>query len=211
MKYKPPDDEPLEAPATPTTPGPDASSPEERCQLVTGTCLPRGSKDCNNNCSSDAVCDYDTGLCLCPAGYAGPDCSQPFKRPCTHRIRIMDPPDPFGIPILPPGPYSPLGSPNQPGPPGSGGGFNDFISSGGGAGTVTYEPPTALTAVGCTLTQVDTVMITMGCVTVDAILNIVGYLERRPWSQSNAVDLWSTLANWERWVIEPKPGDRGWP
>lgn len=49
---------------------------------------PQGSKECPNNCNNNiGVCDYDIGICNCPAGYSGDDCMTPFKRPCTNRYR----------------------------------------------------------------------------------------------------------------------------
>ncbi|KXZ50759.1 hypothetical protein GPECTOR_15g444 [Gonium pectorale] len=44
--------------------------------------LPRGDKPCPNDCSGVGQCQYDFGICYCPAGWGGPDCSQPRKRPC---------------------------------------------------------------------------------------------------------------------------------
>ncbi|PNW69692.1 hypothetical protein CHLRE_24g755397v5 [Chlamydomonas reinhardtii] len=47
---------------------------------------PRGNKDCpatqHGPCNGVGQCQYDFGLCYCPAGWGGPDCSQPRKRPC---------------------------------------------------------------------------------------------------------------------------------
>ncbi|GAX80495.1 hypothetical protein CEUSTIGMA_g7933.t1 [Chlamydomonas eustigma] len=48
---------------------------------------PRGSKQCPGNCSSVGNCNYDTGLCDCPAGWTGLDCGTLFLRPCTNRDR----------------------------------------------------------------------------------------------------------------------------
>ncbi|KAG2497881.1 hypothetical protein HYH03_004147 [Edaphochlamys debaryana] len=48
---------------------------------------PRGSKGCPNDCSGWGNCDHDTGLCVCPAQRAGPDCGEEVKRPCTLRYR----------------------------------------------------------------------------------------------------------------------------
>ncbi len=42
----------------------------------------RGDKPCPANCSGVGSCQHDLGLCFCPAGYGGPDCAQPRKRPC---------------------------------------------------------------------------------------------------------------------------------
>ncbi|EFJ51205.1 acetylglucosaminyltransferase [Volvox carteri f. nagariensis] len=42
----------------------------------------RGDKPCPNDCSGVGQCQYDFGICYCPAGYGGADCSQPRKRPC---------------------------------------------------------------------------------------------------------------------------------
>eukprot|EP00798_Chlamydomonas_sp_ICE-L_P004875 gene4876-34638_t len=44
--------------------------------------VPRGDTPCLNNCSGVGVCQFDIGLCYCPAGFGGDDCSQPRKRPC---------------------------------------------------------------------------------------------------------------------------------
>ncbi|KAG2488200.1 hypothetical protein HYH03_013194 [Edaphochlamys debaryana] len=43
---------------------------------------PRGSQECPNNCNGVGQCQYDTGLCYCPVGFGGPDCTAPRKRPC---------------------------------------------------------------------------------------------------------------------------------
>ncbi|KAG1671014.1 hypothetical protein FOA52_014258 [Chlamydomonas sp. UWO 241] len=45
---------------------------------------PRGSKDCPGSCNGVGNCNHDTGLCECPAGWTGPDCAKPLKRPCTN-------------------------------------------------------------------------------------------------------------------------------
>eukprot|EP00798_Chlamydomonas_sp_ICE-L_P001799 gene1799-33219_t len=45
---------------------------------------PRGNKPCQNNCNGVGSCNYDIGLCDCPAGWRGDDCSIPDKRPCTN-------------------------------------------------------------------------------------------------------------------------------
>ncbi|GFR49991.1 hypothetical protein Agub_g12137 [Astrephomene gubernaculifera] len=72
------------------------STPEEHCPLARGTwCGPyyqqtptprpppkRGNKSCPNNCSGVGQCHYDHGICYCPIGFGGPDCSTPRKRPC---------------------------------------------------------------------------------------------------------------------------------
>ncbi|KAI8471681.1 MAG: hypothetical protein J3K34DRAFT_506016 [Monoraphidium minutum] len=36
-------------------------------------------------CGGVGVCNRITGLCDCPAGWGGPDCTRPQKRPCTNR------------------------------------------------------------------------------------------------------------------------------
>jgi hypothetical protein len=48
---------------------------------------PRGSKQCPNNCTNVGNCNHDTGLCDCPAGWTGKDCSDILLRPCTNRYR----------------------------------------------------------------------------------------------------------------------------
>lgn len=45
---------------------------------------PRGSKDCPSNCHGRGWCNHDTGLCVCGAGYTGPACTEPLKRPCFN-------------------------------------------------------------------------------------------------------------------------------
>eukprot|EP00798_Chlamydomonas_sp_ICE-L_P025771 gene25771-11436_t len=95
-----------------TLPHPSARTVEDRCLGTTGTWCsnfytqqslpinfppPRGNVSCYRNCNNVGVCDYDTGICLCPAGWTGFDCSQPVNRPCTFRTR--DRRDPYGIPI----------------------------------------------------------------------------------------------------------------
>ncbi|GFR49988.1 hypothetical protein Agub_g12134 [Astrephomene gubernaculifera] len=42
------------------------------------------NKPCPNNCSGVGVCHAEYGMCFCPAGYGGPDCAAPRKRPCAH-------------------------------------------------------------------------------------------------------------------------------
>ena len=42
---------------------------------------PRGNKQCPGRCSGIGTCFADTGTCACPAGWGGPDCSVPRKRP----------------------------------------------------------------------------------------------------------------------------------
>ncbi|KAG2445204.1 hypothetical protein HYH02_008672 [Chlamydomonas schloesseri] len=78
-----------------------------RCALVKGTwCgeflrqvrlparpVPRGSKECPNACSGWGNCNYDTGICECPAGHGGDDCSKPVKRPCAHGHRNISNPN----------------------------------------------------------------------------------------------------------------------
>ncbi|GIL48810.1 hypothetical protein Vafri_5227 [Volvox africanus] len=84
-----------EAPRAPALP-PLPQTPEEHCALTIGSwCGPyyrqtptqrpppkRGNTSCPNNCSGLGQCQYDFGICYCPAGYGGADCSQPRKRPC---------------------------------------------------------------------------------------------------------------------------------
>ncbi|KAG2488355.1 hypothetical protein HYH03_013045 [Edaphochlamys debaryana] len=57
---------------------------------------PRGSKDCPSTkwgpCNGVGNCHYDIGVCQCPAGWQGPACDQPFKRPCCHRHKRPDEP-----------------------------------------------------------------------------------------------------------------------
>ncbi|GBF92598.1 hypothetical protein Rsub_05212 [Raphidocelis subcapitata] len=80
-----------------------------RCFLSRGTwCdefhaqppLPAGSwpvhaTPCPRDCGGVGVCHADTGRCDCPAGWGGPDCSTPDKRPCTNRFGGA-PGSPFG-------------------------------------------------------------------------------------------------------------------
>ncbi|GIL77471.1 hypothetical protein Vretimale_2966 [Volvox reticuliferus] len=51
---------------------------------------PRGNLECPDGCNNVGRCNYDTGKCDCPAGWTGPGCKTPFKRPCANRQR-----DPF--------------------------------------------------------------------------------------------------------------------
>lgn len=44
---------------------------------------PAWGRACPGNCSGVGVCNAMTGLCDCPAGWTGPDCSNPQKRPCS--------------------------------------------------------------------------------------------------------------------------------
>ena len=41
---------------------------------------PQGSKACPGRCSGVGTCDADTGTCVCPAGWTGPDCSGKRQR-----------------------------------------------------------------------------------------------------------------------------------
>ena len=45
---------------------------------------PRGSKACHGGCGA-GNCQYDLGVCMCPAGATGANCELPLKRPCAHR------------------------------------------------------------------------------------------------------------------------------
>ena len=45
---------------------------------------PRGSKACLGGCGA-GNCQYDLGVCMCPAGATGANCELPLKRPCAHR------------------------------------------------------------------------------------------------------------------------------
>lgn len=49
---------------------------------------PRGDKDCPDNCQDIGNCNHATGLCMCPAGYTGPNCGTSQKRPCTDHTRL---------------------------------------------------------------------------------------------------------------------------
>ncbi|KAI8474753.1 MAG: exostosin-like glycosyltransferase [Monoraphidium minutum] len=42
---------------------------------------------CPGDCSGVGVCHGDTGACDCPAGWGGPACADPAKRPCTRAYR----------------------------------------------------------------------------------------------------------------------------
>ncbi|GBF90959.1 exostosin-like glycosyltransferase [Raphidocelis subcapitata] len=48
---------------------------------------PRGAA-CPGGCSGVGVCHGDTGRCDCPAGWGGPSCADPDKRPCTNGFRL---------------------------------------------------------------------------------------------------------------------------
>eukprot|EP00884_Botryococcus_braunii_P008777 jgi/Botrbrau1/17900/Bobra.50_1s0001.1 len=49
---------------------------------------PHGNKTCLNDCNNGAgVCNHDTGMCDCMAGYRGDYCQFSQKRPCTQRHR----------------------------------------------------------------------------------------------------------------------------
>ena len=56
---------------------------------------PRGSIPCPGGCNT-GNCQYDIGICMCPAGWTGAQCTQPQKRPCTKRARGRE--DPFDVP-----------------------------------------------------------------------------------------------------------------
>ncbi|GLI69588.1 hypothetical protein VaNZ11_014247 [Volvox africanus] len=47
---------------------------------------PRGAVECPDNCNVGR-CNYDTGYCDCPVGWAGPACKMRQKRPCTNSFR----------------------------------------------------------------------------------------------------------------------------
>ncbi|EFJ52271.1 acetylglucosaminyltransferase [Volvox carteri f. nagariensis] len=79
----------------------DGHALRQRCALARGTWCgqylqqqplvprpaPRGGKECPNACSGWGNCNYDTGICECPAGRTGADCGQELKRPCSNRYR----------------------------------------------------------------------------------------------------------------------------
>ncbi|PNH07497.1 putative glucuronosyltransferase, partial [Tetrabaena socialis] len=58
------------------------------CRPVAWRPAPRGDRECPGGCNNVGRCNYDTGLCDCPAGWAGPGCRTPFKRPCTLSQRV---------------------------------------------------------------------------------------------------------------------------
>jgi hypothetical protein len=35
---------------------------------------PAGNRTCRHDCNGVGTCDHGTGICLCPAGWTGPDC-----------------------------------------------------------------------------------------------------------------------------------------
>lgn len=43
---------------------------------------PRGNETCPANCNGVGNCHHGTGRCFCPAGWGGPGCTEPRKRPC---------------------------------------------------------------------------------------------------------------------------------
>ncbi|MEW5310146.1 MAG: hypothetical protein WDW38_001973 [Sanguina aurantia] len=49
--------------------------------------VPRGDMECPSNCNGNGNCNYDSGICECPAGWSGNDCGTPLLRPCTHKWR----------------------------------------------------------------------------------------------------------------------------
>lgn len=55
--------------------------------LIEAFTAPRGAKECPNNCSGIGNCDHGSGLCDCPVGLTGLDCSEAVARPCTNRPR----------------------------------------------------------------------------------------------------------------------------
>ncbi len=59
----------------------------QRQQRIAYKAAPRGATRCPGNCSGVGNCNYDTGLCDCPAGWTGADCSAMLLRPCTNRFR----------------------------------------------------------------------------------------------------------------------------
>ncbi|MEW5312044.1 MAG: hypothetical protein WDW38_003706 [Sanguina aurantia] len=46
---------------------------------------PLGDKNCPSDCNGVGNCDYDTGICYCPAGYGGDGCTEPRKRTCYQQ------------------------------------------------------------------------------------------------------------------------------
>ena len=48
---------------------------------------PKGSVTCPAGGCGPGNCHFGLGLCMCPAGWSGPTCAQPQKRPCTNRLR----------------------------------------------------------------------------------------------------------------------------
>mmetsp|Transcript_19563 Transcript_19563/g.42445 ORF Transcript_19563/g.42445 Transcript_19563/m.42445 type:complete len:788 (+) Transcript_19563:181-2544(+) len=59
-------------------------------QAVPWKPAPRGSKACPSGCNGVGSCNYDLGICQCPAGWKGDDCKTVQKRPCTNRNRHPD-------------------------------------------------------------------------------------------------------------------------
>ena len=59
--------------------------------------IPRGNATCDGGCGLVGNCHHDLGLCMCPAGWTGPNCAQPLKRPCTRRVRDRDEKGPIGV------------------------------------------------------------------------------------------------------------------
>ncbi len=58
---------------------------------------PRGEKGCPGGCNGVGNCHHDLGLCMCPAGWTGPTCEAPLKRPCTNAYRSLKAFDPLPI------------------------------------------------------------------------------------------------------------------
>jgi hypothetical protein len=48
---------------------------------------PIHGEPCPGGCSGVGVCHGDSGTCDCPAGWGGPACAAPLKRPCTRAYR----------------------------------------------------------------------------------------------------------------------------
>lgn len=48
-------------------------------------------RPCTQNCNNVGTCNYDLGICSCPAGWKGSSCETVQKRPCTNRFRNHGP------------------------------------------------------------------------------------------------------------------------
>ena len=55
--------------------------------LIATSPAPTGTIPCPNNCSDVGSCNHNTGLCDCPVGLKGLDCSMADIRPCSNRPR----------------------------------------------------------------------------------------------------------------------------